>query len=1035
MNFLKKSIVFAAVMAVFPAAFSAPATPTARPSIITNAASRMPTMTTRGITGTTTTTTPVGTATSLADQECIEAYTDCLKGADVCGPNFEECTNKTLFYAKRPMCTSTLLQCGASGINSLFGTSNQTAFANKNSAGEYTYPTDGSILGQLIEAAHINNRYDTSQCVRRYTDCLKKDDVCGSDFELCTSNTEFKKQKLFCESTLARCQDAGKKELYGSTNTANNPAADSRLGIMISEGAALAAVNSVATCYKVADQCMLAACSTNPYKCKEGSNREISSIVDTIIDTTNAIGETVTTTTTTTNYTANAVNKSDISGFIRKNCLDTIGGNKFCYATFLGNGAMPTNSQIRDEDNKADVYSEAYSARWNETMKSKIDELIERFDKKTKQRCQDTIVSCAMRSCGGGSGLACYNVAASGNKDNATVDVTRATNSIRSGCEAVIEGDNYCKYSTATFQSTTGMFNFLDTSIFDVLFTNPKDVTISNPDPVGAVAALNLRLANSFSPTAMTNMTRQCQNVAKSCVKSMCGDDYAGCYRNRTDVASSITKSGAAALDKSMNKTGGILDRTIIVGLCMEVVKNNTQCEELMKATAYSQSNSAVSDGGAKWGSASSVGEGWLGVGATGLASGYDTCSVDGGIVNKALPATMACGSQLSYTDADNNQKVATYNTNATAATNAEYAINLAADQIFQSAINELEMDAQAQYNSKLTKQQNMCLAGNNAGGIIGTKDTGSTFMWAKLTGNGKVPNSYAITGLTDMQFVPSNELYGSFCRIRVTLHSDDKAIQDAIAQGKKDWSTAYFAAGDTFTCGSWIPNSALEEISRKVGESAADESRRGDARNRGWLTALGSVAGAVGGGVGMNALQKTGLGGLLGTTNKTDNAEAYSKLCVQYANNAINAKTSTDAKAYATAAVETANKMDGIKENPVSVDSAITNLDDDADSKTIKAAATSSMTLLKSRCELAPKEAKDTSSRTTGNLIGVGAGAVIGGTLTWLGTKSVQDANADNAAAAAEKAWMDAVGNHIRCYIGADEVGMYSDIISTEMN
>ena len=197
MSFLKKTIGFMAVLALMPAAFGV----TARPSIISQVGNRMPTMTGRLNTGTSTGT---GTTTQTAaekDQQCIEAYTDCLKGGDVCGSNFEECTTKTLFYAKRPMCTSSLLQCSANAITNLFGTNNQTSFANKNTSGEYVYPTDGSILGQMIEAAMINNRYDTSQCVRRVTSCLQKSDVCGADFELCTSNNEFKKQEWFCEST------------------------------------------------------------------------------------------------------------------------------------------------------------------------------------------------------------------------------------------------------------------------------------------------------------------------------------------------------------------------------------------------------------------------------------------------------------------------------------------------------------------------------------------------------------------------------------------------------------------------------------------------------------------------------------------------------------------------------------------------------------------------------------------------------------------------------------------------------------------
>ena len=268
MNFLKKTLGFLAVCSIVPAAYAL----TARPSVLnpTTASRRLPTMsaylTSSG------TTTNSSSSNLLDNADCIDAYTSCLRGGDVCGANFEECTTKVLFHGKMPMCLSTLAQCSASGINALFGTSSTTALSNvasRNSYDEitdYVYPTDGSVLGQMISGAAISNMYNTSDCVRRYTTCLQRENVCGSEFELCTTNTEFRKQMVYCDSTLARCQSDGKIELFGSATVTGNPAADSRVGIMISEGAALAAVNAVSTCYKVVDQCILNACATNPYK-------------------------------------------------------------------------------------------------------------------------------------------------------------------------------------------------------------------------------------------------------------------------------------------------------------------------------------------------------------------------------------------------------------------------------------------------------------------------------------------------------------------------------------------------------------------------------------------------------------------------------------------------------------------------------------------------------------------------------------------------------------------------------------------------
>ena len=248
------------------------------------AARRLPTLlkTANGTTTITTTTTTTNDSDLLDEIECVNNYTDCIKASDICGFNFEECTTKELFYAKKPQCNNVLLQCSSAGINTLFGTTSTTNLAAKNAQEEYMYPTEGSILGQFIEAGAIGNRLDTSSCVKRYTSCLHKENVCGENFELCTTNTEFKKQKLFCESTIARCQEDGLKELFGSANSSANPSSTSRLGIMIKEGADLAAVNAVSTCYKVADQCILSACSTNPYKCIADSSIILSEAVDAI---------------------------------------------------------------------------------------------------------------------------------------------------------------------------------------------------------------------------------------------------------------------------------------------------------------------------------------------------------------------------------------------------------------------------------------------------------------------------------------------------------------------------------------------------------------------------------------------------------------------------------------------------------------------------------------------------------------------------------------------------------------------------------
>ncbi len=1031
MSLLKKSFGFIIAMAVLPATFAA----TARPSIVGATAARLPTMIGR-VTGNTTTS---GMNPTLADAECIESYTTCLRGGDACGGEFEECTNKELFFAKRPLCASTLIQCSTNGVSALFGTSAQTAFANKNTDGTYVYPTDGSVLGQLIGAAHINNRYDTSQCVRRYTDCLKKEDVCGADFELCTTPTEFTKQKLFCESTLARCQDAGKIELFGSTNTGINPSGSSRIGTMISEGAALAAVNAVSTCYKVADQCILNNCAANPYKCKEGSNRAVADIVDILDSEGNVIEQQIT-------YTDYAINRNEISAFIKNKCFDTISANRYCYATFLGNGQMPTNSQLRNEDNKEEIYSAAYSSRMNNTMNAKIDELIEKFDKKTKQRCSDTIVQCAMRTCGGGFGSACYASAFNASNEIKGVTNPDTMEGIKYGCEAAVNNDMACKYSVATFDSATGEFSFEDKSLFDKLFIAPDDMDATNPDPVGAVATLNTRLSTSYNQAGLDRMKRQCTSVATGCVRTMCGSDFENCYRNRTDVYSTLTATGNTAFDRSMNRVGGVLDYTVILGLCLNTVKSNQVCEEHIMAEAAKRTldeSDADSWGAGKGGT--NTRDAWLGAGVYNAAETVTTVQDIDENGNPLCTASSAgCGASVGVCNEGFNVGDLKCIYDAPyKISESSYKIAQAERTVFRDLVYDLEKEAQAQYNAKLTKQQNMCLSGS--GGIMGSRDISGTFMWAKLRSN-KVPKSYAVDGLQDNQIVASNDLYGSFCRVRVTVQSDDKAVQDRIRTGT-NWSVANFAAGDAFTCGSWIPQSELEEISKVVGSAARDDATRGDSRTRNWMAVLGTVVGGVGGGIGMNALQKGGLGGLLGTTNNTDTNKTKLARCVSYVDAYVKTANGKTAQGYATSAINMADSINDT-DKLISVKSAIdaaaatdlvyadekVDTDKNPVAKQKKDAANAAMEMVKTYCQTEVEGAKSASSRTTGNLIGAGAGAIIGGVLAYQATRSIQNASADSAEAAAIDEWMNDVGKHIRCYIGSEEVGMYGDMISTEM-
>ncbi len=1033
MFLLKKTIGFVAILACLPAAYAA----TARPSVMSNAARRMPTMSTY-VTSTTTSTTTASNL--LANAECIDAYTSCIKGADACGSGFEECTTKVLFHAKMPQCLSTLAQCSTSGITSLFGTSSTTALstvASKNTYGEvtdYTYPTDGSVLGQLIVGAAISNKYDTSNCVKRYTSCLKKENVCGADFELCTTNTEFKKQMVFCDSTLARCQSDGKIELFGSTTTTTTPAATSRIGQMISEGAALAAINAVSTCYKVVDQCILNACATNPYKCYENASTQTTALVDGI----NSGDADATTGATTT--VADTVSTSAIAAYIKNSCLDTVGANKYCYATFLGNGAMPTASQLKDADNQEEVYDEAYAARMNTAMKAKITDLVEKFDTRAKQKCVDTIKTCAMRVCGGGNGAACYSQVY-GATDK-SINNSVSYDEIKTGCAAVVNTDLYCKYA-ATNPNTTGTYSYayINADAFDTLF---PEYEAGGTDPIGVIASLNATLANTYSDAAIAQMKKQCQSVATSCVKAMCGSDYVNCYRNRTDIYSNLTSTGDSSFDKSMNKVGGVLDYTVVLGLCLDTVKNASVCEQHL---AIEQNKLKIQNksGTGAWTDATSVRGGWIDAGgATSVPA--DTENVQSYDENGNAICTASNGDQGVCNTVDENGNV--YDT-PVMVSYTTYLQTQAASSLFKDLIYDIEKEAQAKYNAKLTKEQNMCLS-SNQGGIMGSKDTGSTYMWVKLKST-KVPKTYTVNGLKANQFTASNDLYGSFCRVRVTLQSDDKRIQEKLQNGT-NWSTAYFAVGDSFTCGSWIPNSELEEIANAVADDATADKEAAQKRTRTWMTVLGALGGTVGGAyLGASLQDGSAFSKLTGLNKVSDNQDASEKarkLCQQYARDAKITTTNAvfDKSTYengVNTAIDFASQLKVASEIQNSVSSAFTALGNDCtgDNKAKCDAYNTALDRLSNACQSQADLASasgNKSSAQSKTWIGSTIGAVTVGTagafLLNRATRDIQDTEMDAAQKAAYNEWMNSVGKHISCYVGGDEAGTYGDIITTSI-
>lgn len=1045
MRNIVKILSLLSIIAVIPASFAA----TSRVSVTSKASPRLPSIAGRLIAGTTTTTTS-STAAYYGDSECIEKYTDCIKADDVCGSDFQECTTNVLFHGQMANCLSVLYQCSSSGINALFGTTAINALSNvaeshtipsatRSGATDvvvdrYTYPAKGSVLDQLIVGAEITNKLTTEQCVRRYTNCLQRDDICGADFELCTSSKTFKKQALLCDSTLQRCQETGKTQLFGSVANANNLnyAGDSRIGTLVAEGASLAALNAVKTCQKVTDNCLVSACAKNPLSCVEGTSLAS-------IDAANIIAEGTGTlqTSQVMHEGIETASASDVRKLLKTACLETIGSNRYCHMTYREK--VPSDRELGDPDLQEEVFSLAYSAR-KSYANTKIQEAMKKFDTRAKNNCVATIKECAMRSCGGGLGSVCYKQAGNGTT-GVHVNDTRTYGDILSGCSAIVNADANCIYAATSAGEDGYIYTYYDEdgSTFNTLFPQYSD---SARDPIGAVATLNSLLATSYNDAAIEKMKKQCQTVALSCVKSMCGTDYVNCYRNRTDIVSGTYNTGEGRFDRSMNKMGGVLDYNIVIGMCMNTVKNSSVCEEHLKVATAEWRDSEYSDS-ESWGGNNTVRDAWRDANKTEITGTYE---------NQVI---IAC--KPSSTDNVGNENCNQYATidpvdgecigvmddegcvysEPVYETYTEYVLNNGAKTLFETLLVDVEKEVQAKYNAKLTKEQNVCLA-NNAGGIMGSSENGSTFMWVKLK-SGRVPANYVNKGLNTRQFVASNDLYGSFCRARITVQSDDKDIQDLL----KNNSVAYFAVGDSFTCGSWISDADLRKISDTVGNRELCKQGYGqwvDGECKGSKLstkekiayAWGTVAPALAGGaLGVGLTESGVLGNLMNKADTKNDANAlnYKNTCKSMARAAKNTASGIDdsnfssVKTYLDKAKEACDNLwdSGCAEVP-SLDSTTLGA--------VNASADGYIDL----CNSATTDYNEKGTKAARIAIPI-VTAAAGGALGAGITASVIKQNKENIKNTAAQQWMDEVGEHIQCYIGTEELGTYGDVVSIELD
>ncbi|MBR0212454.1 MAG: hypothetical protein IJQ55_02495 [Alphaproteobacteria bacterium] len=356
--------------------------------------------------------------------------------------------------------------------------------------------------------------------------------------------------------------------------------------------------------------------------------------------------------------------------------------------------------------------------------------------------------------------------------------------------------------------------------------------------------------------------------------------------------------------------------------------------------------------------------------------------------------------------------------------------------------MKDVELKAQAQYNQKLTREQNKC-RDLNAGGIVGKNDmtSGNAYAWVKLKSS-RAPKNYEIKGLKSTDFTGSNDLYGSFCRIRVSLRSDEPAIQEYLSK-HPDVATTYFAAGDVFTCGSWIDTKALNEIATVAASKDVCQSlyNKNNIKGKKWSQdeiAKRCADGKLDSNQNLKAwLLSGGIGALTFTgASELIQAKATGKLG---GGNSNNCSILTNTLAQNTQTAQTAQKFNAtlvgkIKGNDIFLYQAA---EDGAYSLDQVKAAIANQTTWKLSANCSDTGSSTNSSNWESWKRGVvDAASAVGGYLTTAGTAvAIMKAQNREAFTEAQKQWMDEIGSHIQCYVGADEAGTYGDMVQITLD
>ena len=195
-----------------------------------------------------------------------------------------------------------------------------------------------------------------------------------------------------------------------------------------------------------------------------------------------------------------------------------------------------------------------------------------------------------------------------------------------------------------------------------------------------------------------------------------------------------------------------------------------------------------------------------------------------------------------------------------------------------------------------------------------------------------------------------------------------------------------------------------------------------------------------AGGAIGTGLPESGVLGKWLNKSNNKSDQKQRKSSCISYANNAISyaqkaatvGLTGDQKDAYINSAKDSLNAAKNMCDNVVTSDNdkdkACPAVADAATPESIEGKAS----FIKSSCENASDNGGNDISENKAARIAIPIATTIAGGALGAGiTASVLKAKYEKAENAAIAEWMEEIGEHIQCYLGAEELGSYGDVIS----